>query len=384
MQVIDIMLIDPVELSRELIAFNTINPPGQELACVKRLEKILAASGLATSVHAFGPERANLIARIGGSLEKPPLCFTGHVDTVPLGNASWSFDPFTGEIVDGKLFGRGSSDMKCGVAAFVAAICGMAEQLRDTSGVVLVITAGEEIGCEGAFHLARKGVLGQAGAIVVAEPTSNVAVVGHKGALWLRAILTGVTAHGSMPHLGVNAAYKAARALTILEKFQFNVAPHDHLGSPTLNVGTVHAGLNVNSVPDHAEIGIDIRSIPGLEHARIQEHLRAELGDDVTLESIVDVGSIWTDPSNPWIREVHDVVHEITGEDAGSAPRTAPYFTDASVLTPAFGNPPTIILGPGEAAKAHQTDEYCSVDRIRVATDIYSQLAARWCGPRLE
>jgi succinyl-diaminopimelate desuccinylase len=201
------MLIDPIALSRELIAFDTVNPPGQELACIRHIESVLTAAGLSTEIHAFGTDRASLIARIGGTDGKPPLCFTGHVDTVPLGNAAWSVDPFAGAIMDGKLYGRGSSDMKCGVAAFIAAICGMAEALQHaTSGVVLVITAGEEIGCEGAFLLAQAGVLGRAGAIVVAEPTSNVAVVGHKGALWLRAITTGVTAHGSMPHLGVNAA----------------------------------------------------------------------------------------------------------------------------------------------------------------------------------
>jgi succinyl-diaminopimelate desuccinylase len=161
----------------------------------------------------------------------------------------------------------------------------------------------------------------------VAEPTSNAALVGHKGALWLRLTLKGVTAHGSMPHLGVNAAYKAARVLTALETFQFNVAPHPYLGSPTLNVGTVRAGLNVNSVPDLAEIGIDIRSIPGLDHSRIQEHLKAELGDEISLEPIVD-------PSSRWINEVYRTVREVTGEDAGSEPRTAPYFTDASALTP--------------------------------------------------
>ncbi|HEY8337477.1 MAG TPA: M20 family metallopeptidase [Tardiphaga sp.] len=375
------MIIDPIALSRELIALNTINPPGQELVCIQHLEAVLHAAGFATEVHAFGTDRANLIARIGGSTGKPPLCFTGHVDTVPLGNSAWTVDPFAGAILEGRLYGRGSSDMKCGVAAFVAAVCGIADQLiHSATGVVLVITAGEEIGCEGAFLLAKDGVLGRAGAIVVAEPTSNVAVVGHKGALWLRAVMTGVTAHGSMPHLGVNAAYKAARTLIALENFQFNVAAHPHLGSPTLNVGTVHAGLNVNSVPDRAEIGIDIRSIPGLDHARIREHLAAELGADVTLEPIVDVGSVWTEPSDPWIRQVCDVVQAITGETPDAAPRTAPYFTDASVLTPAFGHPPTIILGPGEAARAHQTDEYCEVDRIRVATAIYAALAAKWAG----
>ena len=374
------MRIDPIELSRELIAFNTINPPGNEPSCIRHLETILSGVGLETSIQNFAPERANLIARIGGVGSKPPLCFTGHVDTVPLGNAPWSADAFAGEIIDGNMYGRGSTDMKCGIAAFVAAIGNMTEQLEGTSGAVLVITAGEEIGCEGAFHLARAGILGRAGAIVVAEPTSNAALVGHKGALWLRLTLKGVTAHGSMPHLGVNAAYKAARVLTALESFQFNVAPHPYLGSPTLNVGTVRAGLNVNSVPDLAEIGLDIRSIPGLDHSRIQEHLRAELGDDISLERIVDVGAVWTDPSSPWIKDVYGIVRDVTGEDAGSEPRTAPYFTDASALTPAFGNPPTVILGPGEAAKAHQTDEYCCVQRIREASDIYARLAARWAG----
>ena len=372
------MQIDPIELSRELIAFNTINPPGDELDCIRHLERILAGAGLETSLQNFAPNRANLIARIGGVGSQPPLCFTGHVDTVPLGNAPWSVDPFAGEIIDGMMYGRGSSDMKCGVAAFVAAIGNMSQDLKHTSGAVLVITAGEEIGCEGAFQLARADILGRAGAIVVAEPTSNGALVGHKGALWLRLTLKGVTAHGSMPHLGVNAAYKAARILTALETFQFNVAPHPYLGSPTLNVGTVRSGLNVNSVPDLAEIGIDIRSIPGLDHSRMQEHLKAELGPDILLEPIVDVGAVWTDPSSPWIDDVYAIARDVTGEDPGSEPKTAPYFTDASALTPAFGNPPTIIMGPGEAAKAHQTDEFCSVQRIRDASDIYSRVAAKW------
>ena len=374
------MPIDPVQLARELIAFNTINPPGNELPCIRHLETILGGSGLETSLQNFAPNRANLIARVRGTNSKAPLCFTGHVDTVPLGNAPWSVDAFAGDVVDDKMYGRGSSDMKCGVAAFVAAVANIAGELEGTGGAVLVITAGEEIGCEGAFHLARAGILGSAGAIVVAEPTSNAALVGHKGALWLKLTLKGVTAHGSMPHLGVNAAFKAARAITALESFQFNVAPHPYLGAPTLNVGTVHAGLNVNSVPDLAEIGIDIRSIPGLEHARIVEHLRAELGEEVLLEPTVDVPAVWTDPASRWVKDVYAIVQDVTGEAPGPEPRTAPYFTDASALTPAFGNPPTIILGPGEAAKAHQTDEYCSVQRIREACDIYERIAFSWVG----
>jgi succinyl-diaminopimelate desuccinylase len=152
-----------------------------------------------------------------------------------------------------------------------------------------------------------------------------------------------------MPHLGINAAFKAVRVLTALETFQFNVAPHTYLGSRSLNVCTVHAGLNVNSVPDLAEIGIDIRSIPGLDHSRIQEHLK---GIPRPRASRRYMGSSATSP----------------GKDAGSEPRTDPCFTEASALTPAFGNPPTIILGPGEAAKAHQTEEYCNaLERRRIS-----------------
>ena len=140
--------------------------------------------------------------------------------------------------------------MKSGVAAFCVAATALANKLTGTPGVVLVITAGEEIGCAGAFDLARqKGVLGEAGAMVVAEPSSNRPLVGHKGALWLNAHTKGVTAHGSMPEEGDNAIYKAARVISKLEDFDFNVARHEMLGAPTLNVGTVHGGININSVP---------------------------------------------------------------------------------------------------------------------------------------
>ena len=118
-----------------------------------------------------------------------------------------------------------------------------------------MITAGEETGCEGAFHLLQDKALGRAGAVVVAEPTSNYPFVGHKGAFWLRAKATGVTAHGSMPDKGVNAIYKAARAVGKLEAFRFQNPPHDLMGQATLNVGTIRGGLNINSVPDEATVG---------------------------------------------------------------------------------------------------------------------------------
>jgi succinyl-diaminopimelate desuccinylase len=244
---------------------------------------------------------------------------------------------------------------------------------------VLVITAGEETGCSGADALADgRTTLPQIGALVVAEPTGNRPLVGHKGALWLEAVATGVTAHGSMPEKGVNAVYKAARAVTALQDFDFNVARHDVLGSPTLNVGNIRGGLNINSVPDRATIGIDIRTIPGADHAKIRGQLTSYLGSDVVLSTMLDAPSVWTAPDDPWIGEVFRIACETAG--FGREIASAPYFTDASVLTPAMGSPPTAIIGPGELALAHQTDEYCFVSRIEEATEVYSRMIRSWCG----
>ena len=269
--------------------------------------------------------RPNLIARIGGNGTRPPLAFTGHLDTVPLGLAPWTVDPHGGDIKDGKIWGRGTSDMKSGVAAFVVACIEMAPRLRDTPGVVLYITSGEETGSEGAFAIARTGITGSAGALVVAEPTSNRPIVGHKGALWLKAITAGVTAHGSMPDRGVNAVYKAARAISALETFDFNIARHATMGAPTLNVGFTHGGLNVNSVPDRAEVGIDIRTIPGMRHAPLRDQLAHYLGTDVHVETLVDVESVWTDPAHPWMREVFATVEQVRARSTGDRNRTLLY-----------------------------------------------------------
>ena len=227
--------LDAVELTKQIVRMNTINPPGDEEACARVLGSLLESAGCKVAYHKLGEKRASLVARIGGSNDKAPLCLTGHIDTVPLGAAPWSKDPFAGETDDGRLYGRGTSDMKCGVAAFVVATLALASKLERSPGLELVITAGEEIGCEGAFDLVRQqGALDRAGAVVVGEPTSNFPYVGHKGAFWLYARTRGVTAHGSMPERGDNAVYKAARAISELEHFQFDNPPHKMMGQATL------------------------------------------------------------------------------------------------------------------------------------------------------
>ena len=369
---------DAVELTKALLRFDTVNPTGDETACARHLGDHLADAGFRVAYHPYGERRTCVVASLGGNPDKAPLCITGHIDTVPLGAASWRHDPFAGETDGDRLYGRGSTDMKSGVAAFVVAALAFADQLAGTPGLTLVITGGEETGCEGAFHLARtKGALGDAGAILVAEPTANYPFVGHKGAFWLEARTRGVTAHGSMPERGDNAVYKAARAVGVLEHYDFGVAAHPLLGLPTLNVGTFHAGLNINSVPDLARIGIDIRTVPGQDHAGLHRQLRDRLGADVELETLLDVGSVYTGPDDAWIADVFDVMTPILGESPIA--RSATYFTDAAALRPAYGDPPTLILGPGEPQMAHQTDEYCVTERIREAVDAYAEIIRRWC-----
>jgi succinyl-diaminopimelate desuccinylase len=199
-------------------------------------------------------------------------------------------------------------------------------------------------------------------------------LLGHKGALWLKGTARGVTAHGAMPDQGVNAIRIAADALSKLWEFEVGPA-HDAMGAPTLNVGTIHGGLNINSVPDLAEFTVDIRTVPGIEHACVRSHLHERM-DGIELSPVIDLPPVYSEPSDNWIARVMQLAAPY--DDAPTAPRTARYFTDAALLKPATAWPPTIILGPGEPDLAHKTDEYCRVDRLEAAVALYRAILDDW------
>jgi succinyl-diaminopimelate desuccinylase len=373
--------LNSVELTQELIRFNTVNPPGNEDQICEYLQTILESAGYACRKVEFAPRRTSLVAKIGScSTAKPSICFTGHVDVVPLGARPWKFEPFAGVIDDGKLYGRGASDMKSGVAAFVVAAIEMANEAKQGGGVTMIITAGEETGCEGAFHLAANkeivDFLGPAGCFVVAEPTANEPLLGHKGAYWLRAKTDGITAHGSMPERGENAFYKLAKAALTLEQFSFDTPAHQLMGQGTINVGTAKSGLNINSVPDAAEMTLDIRTVAGQSHSHIYGCLCKALGPTVELETIIDIEGVFTPANDPWMKQVFDHCTKING--IRPVEKTVSYFTDASALKSVIGNPPTVILGPGQPEMAHQTDEFCYVDKIEDATRLFASLISDW------
>ncbi|MDQ3025922.1 MAG: M20 family metallopeptidase [Pseudomonadota bacterium] len=369
--------VDPRALTRELLAFNTINPPGMERACARHLGAILEGAGFRVAYHEFAQSRTSLIATIGGDDARPPICFTGHIDTVPLGAAKWTRDAFAGETDGDRIYGRGATDMKSGVAAFVAAAVELAPRMARGPGLSLVITAGEEIGCEGAKHLADEGVLGRAGAIVVAEPTGNYPYVGHKGLAWFEVETVGVTAHGSMPELGDNAVVKMARVINDLERFRFPLEVHAVMGKPTLSIGTIQGGLNTNSVPDEARITIDTRTVPGIDHVHVCESLQALVAPrGARVRQIVDTPSLYTEPSNEWVQDVFEACTPFL--DKRPTPKTITFSTDGAYLKRGFGGPPAVILGPGEPTLAHQTDEWCSINRVEQSVDLFRTLMLRW------
>lgn len=368
----------PLELAAELIKIDSTNPPGGEAAMVAHLAPLLAEAGFALSVDEFAPGRPSLIARWARG-PQPPLCFCAHLDTVPLGSEAWRRNPFGAHLEEGRLYGRGASDMKGGLAAMVVAARRLAAAQPGRAGLVLALTAAEETGCEGAFHLAaRPQALAGAAAVLVGEPTANRPLLGHKGALWLRASFQGRAAHGSLPHLGDNAALKAARAALLLSEHDFGLAPHPLLGPVTVNVGTLRGGHKVNMVPDHAQLGLDLRTLPGQDHEALAAQV-ARLLPQARLERLLDAEAIWTEPEDPWVAQVLEITAGFLGQTP--PPAGATYFTDGSALKRALGGAPTLLLGPGQPEQAHTADEWCGAADIDLAAEMYLAIARARCGP---
>lgn len=368
------MSIDAIELTQRLLAVDTTNPPGAEDAAIDLLEAILGEAGFALRRHRFSPGRSNLVAHLAGRRPGPALAFTGHLDTVPLGDTAWSRNPL-GEIdADGRIYGRGSSDMKGGVAAFVTAAIAAARTGTIGRDVVLVLTAGEERGCEGAVAMRRDKVeLPEIGGWVVAEPTANRLGLGHKGALFLKLEFTGRTAHSAMPQLGDNAVYRAAQAALDIRDLELGGDAHPVLGSPTRNVSLLQGGHAINAVPDRAELVMDIRSVPGMDHDTLVEIVRQRTGRQAALSILYDLPPVWTDEQDAFVARCRAALSKHGCRD--TSPIGMPFFTDAAILA-ARAPAPVVIIGPGEPAQAHRTDEWCEMAEIERSVDIYRTLIA--------
>ena len=353
--------------------YNTVNPPGNEKEVALFIGNLLFSNGFHVEFIPFEKNRLHLIAEKGCSTNTPAIVFSGHFDTVPLGEKKWMFEPFTGISTEGKIYGRGSSDMKGGIAAMIIAAIQSFQDGNPEGGVRIIISSGEELGCQGATQLfSTYKNPGCATGIIVGEPTANLPVTAHKGALYLENKASGLTAHSSMPHLGENAIYKIARAITKVENFNFDIDEDPLLGFPTLNVGQVSGGSNINSVPDEASFTIDVRTTNRVSNKYLLEKLKKCLGPDIKTTTLVDLPAVSSPEKHPFVQKVYRIC-SITANTAGY-PRSVPYLTDASVLQTAFGGAPVVILGPGQPEMAHQTNEYCYTANLEQAVEIYKNI----------
>lgn len=368
------------QLARELVRLPSQPGSGGQVRVAEQLADRFDSSGFNVQFQEYAPGHANIVA-VRGDPTRPALGFTGHLDTVAVDGSQWSVDPHGGLIRDGRLWGRGSADMKAGVAAMVHVLCAEIEaqpRRSDDPTIVVVLTAQEELGCLGAKSIVEDPEihLPAVSHLVVCEPTSNRPELGHRGAVWLDIEASGRSCHGSTPELGVNAFTRLITALSSVEEWlDRHPSSHPALGHRTSNVGVVRAGSMRNIVPDRAAAELDIRVAETGDLHDLSEALQRQVGEQAVIREILALEPVWTDASEPWFADMIRAADELTGRR--DAVRAARFFTDASVLTPAFGSPPTVILGPGSADLAHVINEWCSVDEIATATELYHGIVNR-------
>lgn len=365
-----------VQLAMELIACNTTNPPGHELAACQIIERHLAEHGVKATIDVLGNERANLIARVRGSQDGPALMLCGHVDVVPADPADWASPPFEPGLGDGRIVGRGSADMKGAVAAMTVALGELATRAQALAGdVILLCTAGEEVDSSGARAMALRRDMNDVQWIVIGEPTGLDVGVGHKGALWVRVETRGVAAHGAQPEQGVNAIDRMlewlgepASLATLVE-----ADPHPLLGSSSVSLNQINGGASPNIVPDSCQLTVDFRTLPGQDHGSVLLALGL-LEPAAKLTVLRDAAAVASDPNSPLVVAARDAVRSAADRDPSL--RGLPYVTDGSVLGKALGAE-VVLLGPGDERLAHQVNEWVSVTDVEAAVTCYQDIALR-------
>ncbi|MFQ5839898.1 MAG: M20 family metallopeptidase [Candidatus Methylomirabilales bacterium] len=366
-----------VRLAQDLIRADTTNPPGRELSLARRLQAWAEGAGLETALYPMDEDRGSLLVRLRGSGERAPVAFAGHLDTVPVIRADWTHDPHAGIVVEGMVYGRGASDMKGGLASALSAAAVLARHRVPLKGDLLIAcTADEEVACRGAQDLLRRGVLQGIAHLIIPEPTDLEVWVAEKGALWLEVRSQGRAAHGSAPHLGVNAVLPLARLACVLADLPLPHPRHPLLGSPTISVNLIEGGTKVNVVPAEARLQVDIRLLPGQDlgevRREVERRAREAAGPQVSVETLVAWEAVETPPEAETVQIVRRSVEAILGQ----LPRLggAAYFTEGGVYAPGL-QVPMVICGPGDPTQAHQTNESVRGERLLQGARAFALMA---------
>jgi acetylornithine deacetylase len=377
---------DAVALTRALVRVDSRNPtlvPGApgEGAISSLLADVLESWGFRVELLAAAPGRSNVVARIGAADGGRSLMFNGHLDVV--GIEGMTHAPFDGAQRDGRLFGRGASDMKAGVAAMCAAAARAAAVGPLAGEIVVAAVVDEEFESLGTRSLVRAGV--RADAAIVTEPTGLAIMPAHKGFVWLDVTLRGRAAHGSRWEIGIDAIRHAGLLLAEIDRLDAEVLPtrdHPLLGRPSVHASFIEGGAGMSTYPDRCLLRLERRTIPGervedvvsevqAACARVRARrptFAADVGLGVT-QSPSDV-----DPGAPIVRALASALAQC-GETTRVEGMSA--WTDAAILNDA--GIPAVCFGPGDIALAHAAEEYVIIEEIDRATAVLTTLAREWC-----
>ncbi len=412
-EAVDGVVEEAVAFAAELVRIPTVNPPGEAYADAARaIGDRLARGGFAVSLlpaeghpeHTPRHPRVNVLGILEGHAPGPCLHLNGHFDVVPPGEG-WSVDPFAGIVRDGRLYGRGASDMKAGIAAAVYA----AEALRragvrlrgrlEVSGTV----DEESGGFAGVAWLCERGFIARARTdyVIIPEPFGAQRIcVGHRGVWWFEVTTHGRTAHGSMPFLGVSAIDQMAPILEAVRRELKPALEGRVTRMPVVPEGSRRATLNVNAVSggqagepvqtpcvaDRCTAIFDRRFLPeeGLESARREMHelvervrarvpeLRYELRDRMVVHPVE------TPADSPLVAHLTRAIREACGVDATLVASPGSY--DHKHVARIAGVEQCVAYGPGQLELAHQPDEYCEVADLQRATRVLALAMLDLCG----
>ncbi|MGL4362840.1 MAG: ArgE/DapE family deacylase [Carnobacterium maltaromaticum] len=372
---------EKVKLLQDIIKIDSTNDNEKEVA--NYLEKVFLEHGISSKQLDYTNGRSSLITEIGSGAKT--LSFSGHMDVVSAGDETqWTYAPFSGLEIDGKVYGRGATDMKGGLAAMVVAMLELLEE-RDLNGKIrLLATAGEEVGLYGAKQLTEEGYTDGLSAMIIGEPTQNNIVYAHKGVYTYKVVSEGISAHSSMPELGVNAIDKLIVFYNQLQKELSKITVENKaLGPLVHNMSLINGGVQINSVPERASLTANVRTIPEFNNeqmtqmlTRIIEKINSEDTSSKLLLNITqDTAPMFSEKDSRIVEIASKVAKEVTGEELPVI--GVPAGTDASEFSKAKEKFPIIIFGPGNDTP-HQVDEYIEVDNYLEMIDIYKKIAKEY------
>lgn len=366
-----------LKILQDLIQIKTVN--GNEASAAQYLQDLLQAAGARVQMVEFAPQRAGLVAEIGPA-DGPVLALAGHLDTVAIGDpTSWHHDPFAGEVDNGRIYGRGSVDMKGGLAAMVCTMLNLADQ--DLNGRLrLLISVDEEVGGQGSLQLTQLGYVHDVDAMIVCEATDDQIQYAHCGSFDYQIDSKGKLAHSSRPQLGANAV------MNLVDYINREVtAFDDHPTSPVLgelvhSVTVFHGGEQLNSIPASAYLQGNVRTIPECDNQATKERLQAIVDDlnqdpkhQLSLAIVADFMPVVTDPNDPFIAQLQAVVEAVTGQRPTAT--ISHGATDASRYVMDDHQFAVVEYGPGSEDQSHQVDESLALSDYYQAIAVYQQLA---------